>query len=165
MKKIFPLFAFAFILAISSHAQNNENAVNTDNSQLGNNPGTAANAIDLADNNINYSDQLSNNPPVNLSVNNVGNQQQYQQQATVQNNNNRVKQTNVAVFSGSGSRRTNSYTTYGSSAKKHFIKIDIKLGKVHIMRRFFNESAVFKAKTYTKIFKSKKRSIRKCFVF
>jgi len=164
MKKIFPVFTFTFFLAIISQAQNIENTVNTDNFQLGNNPKNNINTIELAQNNINKNIQLSNNPPANNDLNEGNYQQQAIQQQSFSIQKNKSGQSGVATFSGAGSRRTNTYTTYGSSGSKHF-KFEIKLNKIHIMRRFFNESAIFKAKTYSKIFKSKKHNIRKCFVF
>ena len=169
MKKIFLTLSFSFFFAIIVFAQNNESIVNTNISQLMNNPKNNISTMELAQNNTNYSNQLSNNPPANTNANEgnypqqaIQQQAKQQQQFSVQSN--RFGHGNVATISGAGSRRVNTYTTYGSSGNKHF-KIEFKLHKIHVMRRFFNESAIFKAKTYSGIFQSKKRSIRKCFVF
>lgn len=144
-------------------AQNNEVALNTDNSQLGNNPGNVINLINNPD--VNISNQQANIQVNNVNYINDNNPIQVQQQGAIQINNNRNSVKTTSISSGSNSNKTKTYTTYSSPAKKHTLKLDLKLGKVHFMRKFFNESAVFKAKTYKKIFSSKKKRIKKCFKF
>lgn len=82
------------------------------------------------------------------------------------NNDNNVNQQDFGTFTlgGGRSHSTGSGST-GISSGKHSLKLDLNLGKVHIARKFFHEFPLFKAKTYKKLFHSKKRSVKKCFKF
>lgn len=120
------------------------------------------------------------NPSVNIQDYNMPNQQlvmNEDQQATFpqqsqtgngflnifsSNNSNNV---NTSVNTGTTHHSDKTYSTYSSSPKQHFIKTGLKLNNVHILRRFRHECPLFKAKTYHKIFSSKKHSIKRCFKF
>ncbi len=135
-------------------------------------------AICQNNDNINTGNQI--NPAVNIQDNNIPNQQlvmnDVQQSALPQqaqtgngflnifsgNNGNEV---NISVNTGTSNHSKKIYTTYSYSPKQHFMKISINFHKVHMFRKFRNECPLFKAKTYNKLFSSKKHNIKHCFKF
>ncbi len=165
MKKLFLIIVAVLFSSVISTAQNMLNAINTDNNQLGNNPGNVGNVIDNRNPQVNINNQLASNQLANNDYINIRNNTQTQQQNITQISNNRNSINTLSIASSKSAYKTKTYTTYGSPAKKHTLKLNFKIGKVHFMRKYFNESAIFKAKTYNKIFTSKKKSIKKCFTF
>ncbi|MFH0864894.1 MAG: hypothetical protein V1904_01775 [Bacteroidota bacterium] len=152
MKKIFFFFMMFPYIGTTAFCQNNEN-INTGN-QI--NPSV----------NIQY----TNLPDQQLVMNDVQQAALPQQTQTgngflnifSSNNSNDI---NTSVNTGTSNHSKKTYTTYSSSPKRHFMKIDLNLRKVHILRKFRHECPMFKAKTYHKIFSSKKRNITHCFNF
>ena len=152
MKKIFFFFTILLFIGSTAFCQNNE-STNTGN-QI--NP-----SVNIQDNNI---------PNQQLVMNDVQQAALPQQTQTgngflnifSSDNGNVI---NTSVNTGTSHHSEKTYTTYGSSPKQHFMKIDLNLHKVHILRKFRHECPLFKAKTYHKIFSSKKHSSKHCFKF
>lgn len=135
----------------------------------------------FSQNNDNSNKGIQINPPDNIINNDIPNQQvalnnmpqvAVQQQAQdinyIQQKQSNLETLEVDPILNIGVKNNvqKSYSTYYSSAgvraKKHFFKNKFNLQKIHFLRKFRNECPVFKAKTYKKLFTSRKHIIKHC---